>query len=222
MSRRPTDHLIALLLAIHLFAITVAALPSAGSGLNRTAWKNPTVQEEFAAWRGRLSAVGIQVTPEQLEDGAFAFASSWNTLQTGILTPFEPYYDFATRQSWRMFVAPHRYPGRLHLDIDHGSGWEPLYVARSREHTWRRSQLDQDRFRSALFRYTWKHYQRAGRWDGFVGWVKREATKDFPDAVRVRARYYTYRTPSPDEIRTHTEPKGRFTATRIRRIRGTP
>jgi hypothetical protein len=214
----PRAHLRAALLALHLFAIVISALPSAGAGLDRKAWANPTVQEEFGQWRDRLAGLGVQLTLDELQDLAFGFASGWNEVHTALQAPFQPYYRLATRQSWRMFVAPHRHPGRLHVDIDHGTGWEPLYVARSSAHTWRGHQLDHDRFRSALFRYAWPAYQRAGRWKHLVQWLARQAAADFPDAVRIRARYETFRTPSPAEVREDRRPPSRFTSTRIERL----
>lgn len=210
-------HLRAGLLALHLFAITLLALPSAGSGLNRKAWENPTVRGELAAWTGRLNTLGIGIEQEQLTDIAWTVASGWSGVLRTATVPFQPYYrQLGTYQSWRMFVAPHRHPARLHIEIDRGRGWETLYVARSDEHAWRRRQLDQDRLRSAIFRYGWPHIQRRGVYDGFVNWLARQAALDFPDASRLRTRFFVYQTLSPEQTRAGRSPEGHFDYERVR------
>lgn len=211
------DHVRAALIAVHLFAVTVLALPSAGSGLNRAAWKNPTVEGELAAWTQRLNGLGVPITQAELTELAWDVASGWSSVQGAATAPFQPYYRHAgTHQSWRMFVAPHRHPALLHVDLDRGEGWEPLYVARSNAHTWRRRQLDQDRFRSAIFRYGWKHVQRRGSYDGFVNWLARQAAVDFPEAAQLRTRFFVYQTLSPADTRAGARPEGTFTAQRVR------
>lgn len=205
----------ALLIALHLFAITAMALPSAGGvGLQRQAWSDPTVQDEFAAWTGRLNALGWTGDSEQLQDTAFAVVSAYERARSSVLAPFQPYYRYCgTWQSWRMFVAPHRYPARLHIDVLDDDGWRPVYRARSSIHAWRAEQLDHDRFRSSIFRYAWPSYRRGYR--EFVDWLKVQAASDFPDARKLRVRFYKYRTATPDEVRTGNEPEGRFVSTRV-------
>ncbi|MCB9691382.1 MAG: hypothetical protein H6736_06150 [Alphaproteobacteria bacterium] len=214
------QHLRAVLLALHVFAVTAMALPSAGSGLDRAAWSNPTVQEEFAAWSGRLASVGIPMDPARLQDVAYGFAVGWHRVQSAAIAPFGPYYRLCgTAQSWRMFVAPHRHPALLHVDIDRGDGWEPLYVARSSTATWRRRQLDQDRMRSAIFRYGWKAWQgRGGSYEQLGVWLAKQAAHDFPDAIRLRTRFFVYRTLPPDAIRAGRAPEGEWEAERFHRL----
>ena len=61
-------HVRGLLIAVHLFAITALALPSAGEGMARWTWQDPTVQDEFAAWTARLNRCGIAITEPEFED----------------------------------------------------------------------------------------------------------------------------------------------------------
>jgi len=191
--------------ALHLFAVTAMALPSAGSGLNRAAWANPTVQNELAAWTARLQRLGLSITQEELEERIWDLAVGYEGVRQAVLAPFRPYYEYCgTWQSWRMFVAPHRYPGRLEIDVDRGHGWEPLYVARSPEHSWRRTLFDHDRSRAAIFRYSWKHY-RGPRKD-FTDWVAREVMAEDPEAREIRVSWKRYRTPSPEEVRAGEVP----------------
>jgi hypothetical protein len=196
-------HGLAVFVALHLFAVTFCALPSVGSGMNRSAWRQPTVQGEFRAWTERFGALGIEITVPVLEQRLWDFATGYEVVREKILAPFQPYFRYCgTWQSWKMFVAPHRYPGRLEIEVDRGEGWEPVYVARSAEHDWMAPWLDHDRFRSATFRYAWDHY-RAAR-NQFVDWVARHAAVDFPDARRVKVFFVRYRTRSPEEVKAGT------------------
>jgi hypothetical protein len=193
-------HLLAAFVAFHLFAVTFCALPSVGSGMNRSAWAQPTVQGEFRAWTERFRAFGVEVTVAELEDFLWEFASGYEGVRDQIMRPLRPYFRYTgTWQSWKMFVAPHRYPGRLEIEIDDGGGWQPVYVARSVEHAWLARWFDHDRFRAATFRYAWKHFRGTRR--QFADWVADRAAEAFPDARRVRVSFVRYRTRSPDEVR---------------------
>jgi hypothetical protein len=193
----------AVLVALHLFAVTFCALPSVGSGMNRSAWKQPTVQGEFEAWTERFAALGFQVTVPELEDFLWSFASGYEARRETIMAPFVPYFRYCgTWQSWKMFVAPHRYPGRLEIEVDRGSGWEPAFVARSDTHDWLRPWLDHDRFRAATFRYAWDHYRNTRM--QFADFVAKQAARDLPGARRVRVSFVRYRTRSPEEVRSGT------------------
>jgi hypothetical protein len=199
----------AALIALHLIAITLMAVPSPQGGMSRAAWKEPTVQGEFAAWAGRLDRVGIHLTTAELEERLWDAAVLYEDVRDTVLAPFMPYYRYCgTWQSWRMFVAPHRYPSRLHIEVREGESWRPIYIARSDQFAWHRRQLDHDRMRAAVFRYAWRHYRR--RYSTFGRWVAGQVAQDFPDAEEVQLRFYKYRTPSPVEVRSGTEPKGSF------------
>jgi len=202
-------HVRAALLALHVFAICAMAFPAPEGGMNRSAWKDPTVQGEFQAWTGRLNGVGLDVTSEQLEAFAWTFAEGWAQGREVVLAPFMPYYRLCgTWQSWRMFVAPHRFPSRLQIDVREAGVWRPVFVERSAEYAWRARQFEHDRMRSAIFRFGWKHYRRS--YQRFGGWVAERAAEDFPRADSVRLRFWRYRTASPEEVRSNTEPIGRW------------
>jgi hypothetical protein len=192
---------LAAFVALHLFAVTLCALPSVGAGMSRVAWKQPTVQGEFQAWTERLNGWGLRLTEPELEDRLWTFASGYETVRGYVLAPFQPYLEYCgTWQSWKMFVAPHRFPERLEIEVDRGSGWEPVYVARSREHAWMASWLDHDRFRAALFRYAWEQYGKPRK--EFATWVAKQAATAFPDAHQVRVSFVRHKSPSPAEVRS--------------------
>jgi hypothetical protein len=193
-------HARALFVALHLLAITAMAMPSAGLGLNRRAWKDPTVQGEFAAWTERLGGWGIDLTVPELEDLLWGCASGYEEVRDAVLEPFQPYFRHTgTWQSWKMFVAPHRYPSRLEIEVDRGNGFEPVFVERSATAEWMRPWFDHDRMRSAVFRYGWAHY-RTSR-GVFADWVYERALDDFDDVRAVRVVFVKYRTPSPADVR---------------------
>jgi hypothetical protein len=202
-------HIRAVLIVVHLVAIAIKAFPAPGGGMKRGAWKDPTVQAEFDAWRGRLSVVGVDVSAEEFEERLWQFATGYNNGVKSLTGPFDPYYRYCgTWQSWRMFVAPHRHPARLHIDVETAGEWQPIYVGRSEVHEWHREQFDHDRFRSAHFRYAWGPY--ASTFKQFGVWVAKEAAVDFPEARRVRLRYFKYRTPSPLEVREDIAAEGHW------------
>lgn len=213
--QRIWPHLRALLVAMHVLAITLLALPAPGGGMSRGAWKDPTVQGEFRAWSERMEAVGLDTSPRELEDALWEFAVAFTDVRRDLIDPFLPYYRLAgTWQSWRMFVAPHRHPAKLWIEIrESGGDWRAVYVARSPEYTWRRHQFDHDRMRSQVFRLSWPPYRRT--WARFSAWIARQAAADFPEATGVRTRFYKYRTPPPQEARAGAPIQGRFVKTRV-------
>ena len=200
-------HQRAVLITTHLFAVAAQAFPAPSGGMTRSTWKQPTVQAEFAAWRERLAGMGIEVTAEEFEEQLWNVAKSYMDVRREILAPMRHCYLYAgTWQSWRMFVAPHRFPGRLHIDIEQDGVYRPVYVGRSNEHTWLREVFDHDRMRSATFRYAWRKYRRTYRELG--KWVAVQAARDFPEADKVRLQFYRYETLSPEAARAGDELDG--------------
>lgn len=206
--------------AFHLTAVVLVALPSAGSAaMNRRAWATPTVQGEFRAWSARLRGLGLPIGPEALEAHAWTVAQGTEAVRRELLRPFRPYYTWCgTWQSWKMFVAPHRFPARLEIEIDRGDGaWEPIFVARSDTATWRRAWFDHDRMRAAVFRFGWDHFKR-GRQE-LVDFVAAQVREDFPDAARVRVSFVRYRTPTPAETRAGVRPDEERALVNVRELR---
>jgi len=198
-------HLVAVYVLFHAASILVGSIPSTEVALDRDAWDDPTVRSEFAAWVDRLEWFGVDVEPSQLEEFAWRFANGWSTLRRRANAPFETYQRYTgTWQSWSMFVAPHLYPSRLCIDIrddqtDGDGVWRNIYTARSDEQAWRRGQFDHIRMRSAIFRLPWPQYR--GQYEQLVNWIADRAAVDFPDADRIRVRFYRFKSPSPRELR---------------------
>jgi hypothetical protein len=215
--RSAWPHIRAWLVAVHVFAVVAMALPAPGGGMNRSAWKDPTVQDEFEAWRGRLAAMGVETTPEEFEERLWTVAKTFMDGRTALLAPFQPYYrNCGTLQSWRMFVAPHMYPARMWIEVQEDGVWRPVYVDRSREYDWLSWRLGQDRFRSAIFRFSWKPYRKMLL--EFADWVAIEAHRDFPDATKVRVRFWKARSPTPEEALSGRMPEGTWVFPVVRKL----
>lgn len=202
-------HIRALLIAAHIFAVLALAFPAPAGGMNKAAWSDPTVQGEFKAWADRFTALGRPTTTEELEERLWDFAVAYMKQRRAILDPMMPYYEYCgTYQSWRMFIAPHRNPARLHIDIFQDGEWQPVYIARDPEHRWMADTLDNERFRAALFRYAWKQYRAPYR--QFGEWIAEHLAEDYPDAERARLRWYRFHVISPERIRAGEVYEGTF------------
>jgi len=211
--------------AVHIIAITLMALPAPGGGMNRANWKNQTVQMELKEWTERLNRWGVALTTTQLEDKLWTLSSSGMRIRRSLLKPFRPYYrNCGTGQSWRMFVAPHRHPARLSIDLFEEESWRTIYTPHDPQHAWLAGVIEFDRFRSLVFRYGWgetdRHYRRD--YDQFTHWLARRARQDFPEATKLRVRFYKYRTRSPQELRADTPEKGKFILVRTLPLKDEP
>lgn len=210
-------HVRGVLVGIHLLAVTLLALPAPQGGMNRANWADPAVQDELAAWTARLNDWGIAVTQPELEEQLWEAASNYMRVRREVLRPIRPYESYCgTGQSWRMFVAPHRYPAQLHIDVEEGE-WRPVYVERDPFHRWQARQLDSYRFRSVIFRLGWESYYEEYR--QFVDWLAILASKDFPKATRLRVRFAKYRILSPDEVRARNWTDVRFVLEETRNLK---
>ena len=188
----------AIFVAFHVGAVLLLASPAPEGGMSRSAWSTPTVQDEFDGWRGRLAALGWELSREEFEEGLWGFAQTFTAARDAVLTPFEPYGHYCgVTQSWRLFVAPHTHPAELHLDLEEGGSWRPLYRPRSVEFDWYSGQLEQFRTRSIVFRYSWSMFRKS--WRALVGWLGERAHEDFPEATRIRGRWWRFTTPSAAE-----------------------
>jgi hypothetical protein len=202
-ARRAWPHLRAALILLHGLALVLGAVPAPEGGMRRAAWKEPTVQGEIAAWAERLDGLGVAMDAETLEREAWDFAVRYMAVRRSVLAPFQPYYErLGVAQNWRMFVAPHKHPARLQIAVDGGPDvdpWRVVYEELRPGTDWKEAQLEHDRTRSVLFRYSWKAYRKDYR--RMCAWIAAEAATDFPEASRVRVRWLRQRTPSPAEVR---------------------
>jgi hypothetical protein len=191
----------ALFVAFHLAAVSVAALPGPVEGMDRRAWKSPTVQGEVGAW-----AAWLGMAPARLEGRLWRIARAWMEARRRVLWPFQPYLDVTgCEQPWRMFVAAERFPTRFQIQAHAARGWETLFEERSEEHAWRRALFDQDRVRGALLGYGWPAH--ADDYRRGCDYFARAIFAERAEVSEVRCRLRRQRSPSPEEALAGVEPE---------------
>ena len=194
------DHVRAILVAAHVVAVTLLALPSPGRVTEKT-FRDPALQEVLADWRSVARGIGWELSKEESEAMGLAGSNAIMDLRHQVLRPFQPYFRYAgTRQSWRMFGYLNRFPARFRFEVyTPGVGWTTTYEARSPTATWRGGQLDAERFRAMINAYSWKRSRKG--YDRFVDWLSCKAAADFPQATKSRASMLRMRLPSPEALR---------------------
>jgi hypothetical protein len=187
------------LLALHLVAIGVGALPAV-QGLTKAAWKGPSFQRGLDQWVAGLEGIGIDVERQELQDFLWVLANGYQDARRTLQTPFRPYYRWAgTRQTWNLFTAPDHAPSRLEIDVEEDGAWRPVFVARSDEHTWQRRTLDDVRLRKAAYWMGWPRGEQPLR--RLADALAPLAARDFPGATRLRLRVMRVKTRSVAEVR---------------------
>jgi hypothetical protein len=206
----------AVAIALHIVAVLVAALPPTSDLLDRSAWKSPSVQDEFAAWADRLSLFGGTWTSAALEDRLWTVVQGYATVLTVVQAPVRPYQQhLGVRQGWQMFAAADRHPAVLTIDVERDGRWETVFVERSATHDWRRAFFEADRVRTIVYRFSWPHLRRHRAWKAFGDHLVPWLAADHPDATRARLRYRRARTPTPAEVLAGRQPPHRFEGTRV-------
>ena len=185
-------------IAIHLVAVVLKALPAPEGAMAKKDWAHPTVQAEFRHWSSTLQQAGIQITAPELETQLWFLANRVTTVRNAALKPFRPYYRYVgADQNWRLFVAPHMYPSTLEIDILEQAEWKPVYRVH-KSNQWMADLIEQGRFRPAIFRYSWGRYKK--QYNRFAMYLTEQASTDFPDASQIRIRWWRYPLPSHTEI----------------------
>lgn len=194
----------AALVAFHLLAITLDASPSPAAGMSRAAWKEPTVQQEFKTWSSFLG-----MDPLAFEKMLWELATTTMSVRKAVMKPFAPWLSATgTDQAWQMFVAPHRYPTRMQLQIHRGQEWETVYEERSPIYTWHSERFNSERLRASIFRWGWPNYQDA--WKKACKVFAKELFAEHAEADTVRCRMFKQRSPSPSEVRSGTMDAGKW------------
>lgn len=102
----------------HVFSVLIVAFPSPVRATNKDNWKKPTVQAELKGWVKRLSWVGVERTPEQLQAWSQGLTDGWVGARAKVIAPFDKYLRAVNaRQAWFMFTGPDREPQRLQVTL---------------------------------------------------------------------------------------------------------
>jgi hypothetical protein len=189
-------HVRAGLILAHVLAVVLSSLPSPSGGLNRKNWQDPTVQAELRAWADRFG-----MEPAAFEDRIYEVGVRWQGALDAVQAPVSVYEDWTKQgQSWKMFVAPHRFPARMQLQVMETGEWRTVFQERSTEFTWKAGIFGLERMRASIFRWSWPAYQRY--WKKACESLAPRLLADFPEATAVRCRFVKARSPSPEEARS--------------------
>ncbi len=188
-------HLRAVLLAAVVVGHGLAALP-APRKVSRAQFDHPVAVEELARWVGVLARVGVETTPEALEDGLVRWGGGVADVRRAALAPAKPLFRWTgTGQGWGLFAFPDSFPDALSVDGRGAGGtWTPLYVVHDSEHAWLAPQLRYRRTRGVYDGHT----DRPGPpYENFAAWVGREALADHPELAAVRVSFLRSHTVAP-------------------------
>jgi hypothetical protein len=199
-------HLRALLVLLHVLAVSVMAFPAPVGAMSKKDWASPELQQTFQGYAGALRAVGLPVTDEGLQAWLWEAGNDLLAVRKAALAPFRPYLELTgSEQGWRMFGTVNRRPAWLVVEVGDGQDqWRRVYEMRSDEHTWLREQMDQERVRGLVNGYSWLNRKKS--YDQLSVWLARRASVDFPDASHMRIAMERRRLPAPQELRTQGMP----------------
>ncbi len=108
----------ALLIGLHLVAVSAVACPAPIRSMNAASWKRPGVQMELRAWTKRLNAVGIPWTTDDLRRHSTTIQETWQGARKNVVWPFQRYLRLiGAPQGWYMFTGPDREPQRFMLSF---------------------------------------------------------------------------------------------------------
>lgn len=201
-------HLRAVLVLLHVLAITILAFPAPVGAMNRRSFQEPGVQDTIASYARALQAVGAPVDRETLEDWLWRQGSRLIQVRRAAVKPWKPYVALTgAEQGWRMFGTVARRPAWLVVEVQEGGAWRPVYRSRSSTLTWRAHQFDQERMRAVVSQWSWKSRKKG--YEEFGVWLARQASVDFPQASHLRTRMEQVVLPPPERLRAEGLPAGR-------------
>lgn len=202
--------LIPFFVVFHALAIFVSSLPTPGQGLNRKNWDDPTVQGEFATWANLL---GVETSA--LQDEIFGIAKAVQGGRDTLMLPFRTYlHHTGSAQSWKMFVAAHRFPTRLQIQVQHpDSRWETVFYERDPTATWRAGRFNNERLRASVFAWGWPSAKK--RWASACATFASELFVERDQIVNVRCRFLKRRSPTPQEAQSGTGDEGEWVLERV-------
>ena len=108
----------ALLILLHLVAVTAVACPAPVRPFNARSWSRSSLQLELRTWAQRLGQVGITVTPLQLQTLSTTVTLQWTEHRKTFVAPFKSWLSaVGAPQGWYMFTGPDREPQRFVLTL---------------------------------------------------------------------------------------------------------
>ncbi|MDG1480684.1 MAG: hypothetical protein P8R54_13900 [Myxococcota bacterium] len=204
-------HFRAILITIHLAALMLLATPNPSMFLRRSLWDLPMAQAELVAWADMLSGMGIEHTPDSLEEALWDGFQQLGTIRKKLTRPLRPYVRYCgTAQDWPLFAIPQRKVSRLFIDIlQDEEEWETIYITQDPDVRWNHRRLNSERYRNKVFFISQPHKKRQYR--KFAGWIAGMAASDFPEADKIRLRFHVQTTLGPKKTQRGERPEGEFT-----------
>ncbi len=193
-------HVRVILILYHVVAVALFALPPPRKMDDRKTWKTERSQRDLKAWARNLSAIGPDISSEQLEEILFSISKKYVLWRKGTADWFTTYVRYTgTRQGWRMFTSPQLRPATLVVEIaDQPGQWTTLYRKNSDSHTWIEDAFDHNRLRKLHGRLTRDTHKHA--FNEVALWAARKAAIEFPDAVTIRVELWRTKTATPLEL----------------------
>jgi hypothetical protein len=144
------DHLRAGLIALHMLALLIMCLPVPGSP-DAARKKGSMLHKQVQDWRKAAKAVGIRLSQEEAVDLAVDVATRMRKVRSNAAGLVKPYIRrVGAGQSWQMFGAVVRTPGRLRIELFEGGTWRDLYVHGDDSHAWNGRLLYSERVRALM------------------------------------------------------------------------
>ncbi len=200
----------AVLVLAHLVAVVVLSFPANRGLVDRRAWQTENAKADFRAWSDTLADLGVAISAEALQAKLWDFSRAYLRVRAAVAAPFEPYARLAgVGQGWQMMTSPQRHPAELHVAVRDSpdDAWRPVYASRSDTLTWRRDQLDHDRFRKVVGRFA--RSRDTASYDRVAAWLARAAALDFPGASEVQVSQMRYRVLPPEAVAAGETPTRR-------------
>lgn len=184
--RRPTwPEVRAALLAFHVVAVALLAIP--GAGLRSTkGLRSRTLQADVADYAARLG-----MTPAELTGVIESVAAKALVVQRG-LAPFELYAQVTgAKQGWAMFASPQRHPSEVHVEGRGADGrWVFLYRPHDPEATFMGGFMRHNRVRKFTGRFA--RAARRSNYDGLAAHLARRACMEKEELAEVRVSLWSY------------------------------
>lgn len=187
------QHLCAAFVALHLFAVGAAAIPSPKGGVDASSLRTEQARQQVEFVADAVGALGMDADADVVSGELWAIGAGLRRVRTLATAPFEPYFRYAgTTQSWRMFSSVSHSPRQFTVDVDAGGGWQTVYAMADPEHRWRADTFEHERVRAVLADFQGKPRK------SYIGFARRVATwahADFPESRAIRTRLVQRRTP---------------------------
>ncbi|MCA9493965.1 MAG: hypothetical protein KC621_28755 [Myxococcales bacterium] len=191
MDSRLRAVVLAIVIAVH--GLAAAPIPHV---VTQNDLRNPVSAEEVRRWAERLTALGLERTPEQLGEEVIWWTERIGGAHHAALAPFRSFFRFTgTNQGWALFANPDTHPIRLQIRVRReGRGdWEILFQRLDPEHDWAADLLAYRRVRGVYDAGGYRSRPR-GNYRRFAKWIAHRVLDGDPTVQAVEIR----------SLRTHT------------------